>query len=87
MAKKGNTVIVKLRSSESDYRYYTTKNKKNTTGRMEIKKYDPIVRKHVAFQRRTLKPNAKPRERKSTFRSLKTPERLALSRRFLFPLS
>ncbi|HEX8463671.1 MAG TPA: 50S ribosomal protein L33 [Abditibacterium sp.] len=50
MAKKGNTVIVKLRSSESDYRYYTVKNKKNTTGRMEIKKYDPIVRKHVSFK-------------------------------------
>jgi large subunit ribosomal protein L33 len=50
MAKKGNTVIVKLRSSESDYRYYTTKNKKNTTARMEIKKYDPTVRRHVAFK-------------------------------------
>ena len=50
MAKKGNTTIIKLRSSESDYRYYTTKNKKNVTGRMEIKKYDPIVRKHVSFK-------------------------------------
>lgn len=50
MAKKGNTVIVKLRSSESDYRYYTTKNRKNTTGRMELMKYDPVVRKHVSFK-------------------------------------
>jgi len=50
MAKKGNTVIVKLRSSESDYRYYTTKNKKTTTGRLELKKYDPRVRKHVSFK-------------------------------------
>ena len=50
MAKKGNTVIVKLRSSASDYRYYTKKNKKNTTGRMELNKYDPNVRKHVPFK-------------------------------------
>jgi len=50
MAKKGNTVIVKLRSSESEYRYYTRKNKKNTTGRMELMKYDPNIRKHVSFK-------------------------------------
>ena len=50
MAKKGNTVIVKLRSSERDDRYSPTTPKKNTTGRMEIKKSDPIVRKHVPFK-------------------------------------
>lgn len=50
MASKGNTVIVKLRSTESDYRYYTTKNKKNLKGRMELKKYDPVVRRHVVFR-------------------------------------
>jgi large subunit ribosomal protein L33 len=50
MAKKGNTQIIKLRSSESEYRYWTVKNKKNTTGRLELKKYDPIVRRHVAFK-------------------------------------
>lgn len=50
MAKKGNTVIIKLRSSESEYRYWTTKNRKNTTGRIELKKYDPIIRRHVSFK-------------------------------------
>ena len=30
--------------------YVTTKNKKNTVGRMELKKYDPVVRKHVVFK-------------------------------------
>ncbi len=50
MAKKGNNQIIKLRSSESDYRYYTTKNKRNTSGRLELKKYDPVVRRHVSFK-------------------------------------
>jgi large subunit ribosomal protein L33 len=50
MANKGNTVIVKLRSTQSDYRYYTTKNKKNQKGRMELKKYDPTLRRHVLFK-------------------------------------
>ena len=50
MAKKGNNQIIKLRSSESTYRYFTTKNKKNNSGRMELKKYDPIVRRHVSFK-------------------------------------
>lgn len=47
---KGNATIIKLRSTQSDYRYYTTKNKKNNSGRMELKKYDPVVRKHVVFK-------------------------------------
>lgn len=47
---KGNATIIKLRSSQSDYRYYTTKNKRNTVGRMELKKYDPVIRKHVVFK-------------------------------------
>jgi large subunit ribosomal protein L33 len=51
MAKKGegNTHIV-LESSESDHQYHTTKNKKKHQGRMEIKKYDPIVRRHVMYK-------------------------------------
>jgi large subunit ribosomal protein L33 len=28
----------------------TTKNKTNTRERIEIKKYDPVVRKHVIFK-------------------------------------
>lgn len=28
-------------------RYHTTKNKKNTTGRLELKKYNPFLRKHT----------------------------------------
>lgn len=50
MAKKGNRVLVKLRSTESGHMYYTTKNRRNTTQRIELRKYDPIVRKHVLYK-------------------------------------
>lgn len=49
MAFRGNRVYVKLRSSASGYFYYTTKNK-TITRRLEFKKYDPTVRKHVLFK-------------------------------------
>ncbi len=32
------------------YFYTTTKNKRNTPGKMELNKYDPKVRKHVPFK-------------------------------------
>lgn len=50
MAKPGNRVQVKLRSTESPHRYYTKKNKRNTTARLELRKYDPVVRKHVLYK-------------------------------------
>ncbi len=50
MAKKGNRVVVKLRSTESGHMYITYKNRRNTTQRLELRKYDPIVRKHVIYR-------------------------------------
>lgn len=50
MAKAGNRVMVKLRSTESPYTYTTTKNKRNNPDRIEMKKYDPVIRKHVLFK-------------------------------------
>jgi len=41
---------IKLKSKESHFCYYTNKNKTNTPDRIEIKKYDPVIRKHVAFK-------------------------------------
>lgn len=41
---------IKLKSSESTYFIYTVKNKTNTPDRLELKKFDPNVRKHVAFK-------------------------------------
>jgi large subunit ribosomal protein L33 len=42
--------MVKLRSSESGHMYYTQKNKRNDTARLELMKYDPLVRKHVLYK-------------------------------------
>lgn len=50
MAKKGNRQIIRLKSSESPHVYCTYKNKKNTAGRIELSKYDPVVRKHVMYK-------------------------------------
>lgn len=50
MAKKENRVLVKLRSSESGHMYYTTKNRRTTTNRLELRKYDPLVRRHVIYK-------------------------------------
>jgi large subunit ribosomal protein L33 len=47
---KGKRENIKLKSTESTYFYYTTKNKANTPQRLEFKKYDPILRKHVLFK-------------------------------------
>ena len=50
MAKAGNRVLVKLRSTESPYTYTTKKNKRNNPDRIELRKYDPVVNKHVLFK-------------------------------------
>jgi large subunit ribosomal protein L33 len=50
MAKKGNRTLVKMRSTESGHMYYTEKNRRNDTGRLELKKYDPLVRRHVMYR-------------------------------------
>jgi large subunit ribosomal protein L33 len=50
MAGKGHRVTVKLKSTESPYVYSVKKNKQNTTERLVLKKYDPVVRKHVIFK-------------------------------------
>lgn len=52
MAKKGSRVQVILECTEHKEsglpgmsRYITTKNKKNTTERLELKKFNPVMRK------------------------------------------
>jgi len=52
--KKGNRVQVILECTEhkksglpGTSRYVTTKNKKNTPGRLELRKYNPILKRHT----------------------------------------
>lgn len=42
--------IIKLKSTESDEVYWTTKNKRKSAERIERKKYDKKLRKHVIFK-------------------------------------
>ena len=47
---------IKLVSSAGTGFFYTSdKNKRNMPGKMEIKKYDPVVRKHVMFKEAKIK--------------------------------
>ena len=41
---------IKLESSAGTGHYYTTtKNKRNSPDKLEIKKFDPVIRKHVLY--------------------------------------
>lgn len=43
--------LVKLRSTAgTGYTYVTRKNRRNDPERMVLRKYDPIVRRHVEFK-------------------------------------
>jgi large subunit ribosomal protein L33 len=47
---------IKLESSAGTGHFYTTtKNKKNTPDKMEMKKFDPVARKHVVYKETKLK--------------------------------
>jgi len=57
MAKKGNRVQVILECTEHKNsgqagmsRYITTKNRKNTTERIELKKYNPVLKKYTVHK-------------------------------------
>jgi large subunit ribosomal protein L33 len=50
MAKKAAREVIKLKSQESKHCYWTTKNKKNTVDKLERKKFDPTLRKHVLYK-------------------------------------
>ena len=47
---------IKLISSAGTGHYYTTtKNKRTMTEKMEIRKFDPVVRKHVIYKEGKIK--------------------------------
>jgi large subunit ribosomal protein L33 len=48
-----------LSSAGTGYTYYATKNKRTQTNKLEIKKYDPVVRKHVPFKEAKMPPHSK----------------------------
>ena len=47
---------IRMNSSAGTGHFYTTdKSKKNTTRKLEMKKYDPVVRKHVMYKEGKIK--------------------------------
>jgi len=55
MAKQ-NTVLIRMNSTaDTGYFYVTKKNPRNTTEKLELKKYDPVARKHVVFKEGKMK--------------------------------
>ena len=53
---KGIREKVKLESSAGTGHFYTaTKNKRTTPDKLELMKYDPAARKHVAYKETKLK--------------------------------
>jgi large subunit ribosomal protein L33 len=52
MAKKSKDArsYVKIVSTESPHCYFVQKNRNNTKNRLELRRYDPIVRKHVMYK-------------------------------------
>jgi large subunit ribosomal protein L33 len=48
--------LIKLVSSAGTGHFYTTdKNKKNTPDKLVMKKYDPVIRKHVDYKEAKIK--------------------------------
>ena len=48
---KPNSILIKLVSTaDTGFYYVTKKNPRNLTEKMKLRKYDPVVRKHVMFK-------------------------------------
>ncbi|MBM6703715.1 50S ribosomal protein L33 [Sutterella massiliensis] len=53
---KGVREKIKLESTAGTGHFYTTtKNRKNSSGKLEMSKYDPVARKHVVYKETKLK--------------------------------
>jgi large subunit ribosomal protein L33 len=55
MAKSARDKIKLVSSAGTGHYYTTTKNKRTMPDKMEISKYDPVVRKHVAYKEAKIK--------------------------------
>ena len=55
MAKSARDKIRLVSSAGTGHFYTTDKNKRNMPGKMEIKKFDPVVRQHVMYKEGKIK--------------------------------
>ncbi len=55
MAKPSSIKIRLNSTADTGFFYVTKKNNKTMTTKMEVKKYDPVVKKHVLFKEGKIK--------------------------------
>jgi len=55
MAKTSSVLIKLVSTADTGFFYVTRKNPRTKTEKMELKKYDPVARKHVAFKESKIK--------------------------------
>ena len=55
MAKPSTVLIKMISTADTGYFYVKKKNPRKATEKLEMNKYDPIVRKHVAFKESKIK--------------------------------
>ncbi len=55
MAKAIREKIKLVSSAGTGHYYTTTKNRRTKPDKLELKKYDPVVRKHVAYKEAKIK--------------------------------
>jgi large subunit ribosomal protein L33 len=55
MAKPATILIKLLSTADTGFFYVAKKNPRKTTEKLEFRKYDPVVRKHVTFKEAKIK--------------------------------
>ena len=55
MAKPSTILIKMVSTADTGYYYVAKKNPRTQTEKMEMRKYDPVVRKHVIFKEGRIK--------------------------------
>jgi len=55
MAKTSTVQIKLVSSADTGYFYVTKKNPRTKTNKLELKKFDPVARKHVVFKEAKIK--------------------------------
>ena len=55
MAKPATVLIKMVSTADTGHYYVTKKNPRTQTEKLELKKYDPVVRKHVLYKEGKIK--------------------------------
>ncbi|HTO82814.1 MAG TPA: 50S ribosomal protein L33 [Candidatus Acidoferrum sp.] len=55
MAKQATIMIKLVSTADTGHYYVTRKNPRTSTEKLELKKYDPVARKHVLYKEHKIK--------------------------------